>query len=63
MPSASSSYQFGRLKKILSGIGAGGEEGKQVEAVTQLCEMLSIETEESLSTFLVDSFILCLLVC
>ncbi|KAK9287416.1 hypothetical protein L1049_015837 [Liquidambar formosana] len=55
--SASSSHQSGRLKKILSGLRADGEEGKQVEALTQLCEMLSIGTEESLSTFSVDSFV------
>lgn len=54
--SASSSHQSGRLKKILSGLRADGEEGKQVEALTQLCEMLSIGTEDSLSTFSVDSF-------
>lgn len=57
MPSASSTHQSGRLKKILSGLRADGEEGKQVEALTQLCEMLSIGTEESLSTFSVDSFV------
>lgn len=57
MGSASSSHQSGRLKKILSGLRAEGEEGKQVEALTQLCEMLSIGTEESLSTFSVDSFV------
>lgn len=55
--SASSSQQRGRLKKILSGLRADGEEGRQVEALTQLCEMLSIGTEESLSTFSVDSFV------
>lgn len=57
MGSASSSHQSGRLKKILSGLRAEGEEGKQVEALTQLCDMLSIGTEESLSTFSVDSFV------
>ncbi|XP_041015324.1 E3 ubiquitin-protein ligase UPL3-like [Juglans microcarpa x Juglans regia] len=57
MGSASSSHQSGRLKKILSGLRAEGEEGRQVEALTQLCEMLSIGTEESLSTFSVDSFV------
>ncbi|KAM7475155.1 hypothetical protein LguiB_022398 [Lonicera macranthoides] len=57
MGSASSSHQNGRLKKILSGLRADGEEGKQVEALTQLCEMLSIGTEDSLSTFSVDSFV------
>ncbi|KAJ6708019.1 HECT E3 UBIQUITIN LIGASE-RELATED [Salix viminalis] len=55
--SGSNSHQTGRLKKILSGLRADGEEGKQVEALTQLCEMLSIGTEESLSTFSVDSFV------
>ncbi|KAA8546106.1 hypothetical protein F0562_020443 [Nyssa sinensis] len=57
MGSASSSHQSGRLKKILTGLRADGEEGRQVEALTQLCEMLSIGTEESLSTFSVDSFV------
>uniref|UniRef100_A0A7N0T0D4 HECT-type E3 ubiquitin transferase n=1 Tax=Kalanchoe fedtschenkoi TaxID=63787 RepID=A0A7N0T0D4_KALFE len=56
--SASHSQQNGRLKKILSGLRADGEEGKQVEALTQLCDMLSmIGTEDSLSTFSVDSFV------
>ncbi|XP_057436689.1 E3 ubiquitin-protein ligase UPL3-like [Lotus japonicus] len=54
--SASSSHLTGRLKKMLSGLRADGEEGRQVEALTQLCDMLSIATEESLSTFSVDSF-------
>uniref|UniRef100_A0A7N0UYK1 HECT-type E3 ubiquitin transferase n=1 Tax=Kalanchoe fedtschenkoi TaxID=63787 RepID=A0A7N0UYK1_KALFE len=57
LSSASHSQQNGRLKKILSGLRADGEEGKQVEALTQLCEMLSIGTEDSLSTFSVDSFV------
>ncbi|KAI3736382.1 hypothetical protein L6452_15921 [Arctium lappa] len=57
MASVSSSHQNGRLKKILSGLRADGEEGKQVEALTQLCDMLSIGTEDSLSTFSVDSFV------
>ncbi|KAG5064939.1 hypothetical protein AAZX31_04G003500 [Glycine max] len=55
--SASSPHQSGRLKKILSGLRADGEEGRQVEALTQLCDMLSIGTEDSLSTFSVDSFV------
>ncbi|RWR81706.1 E3 ubiquitin-protein ligase UPL3-like protein [Cinnamomum micranthum f. kanehirae] len=54
---ASSSQQNSRLKKILAGLRADGEEGRQVEALTQLCEMLSIGTEDSLSTFSVDSFV------
>ncbi|CAN6481260.1 unnamed protein product [Victoria cruziana] len=53
----SSSQQSGRLKKILSGLRADGEEGRQVEALTQLCEILSIGTEDSLSSFSVDSFV------
>ncbi|KAL2476964.1 E3 ubiquitin-protein ligase [Forsythia ovata] len=57
MGSASSSHQSGRLKKMLSSLRAEGEEGRQVEALTQLCDMLSIGTEESLSTFSVDSFV------
>ncbi|KAL3514996.1 hypothetical protein ACH5RR_021898 [Cinchona calisaya] len=57
MGSGSAAHQSGRLKKILSGLRADGEEGKQVEALTQLCEMLCIGTEESLSTFSVDSFV------
>ncbi|KAG9130329.1 hypothetical protein Leryth_004401 [Lithospermum erythrorhizon] len=60
MPSSqmgSSSNQSARLKKILSGLRAEGEEGKQVEALTQLCDMLAIGTEDSLSTFSVDSFV------
>ncbi|KAJ6840622.1 E3 ubiquitin-protein ligase UPL3 [Iris pallida] len=52
-----SSHQSGRMKKILSGLRADGEEGKQVEALTQLCEILSIGTEESLGSFSVDSFV------
>ncbi|KAL8242366.1 hypothetical protein R6Q59_012668 [Mikania micrantha] len=57
MASASSSHQSGRLKKILSGLRADGEEKKQVEALAQLCDMLSIGNEDSLSTFSVDSFV------
>ncbi|XP_074275667.1 E3 ubiquitin-protein ligase UPL3-like [Silene latifolia] len=54
---SSSSHQSGRLKKILAGLRADGEDGKQVEALTQLCELLSIGTEDSLSTFAVESFV------
>lgn len=56
--SSSASGQLGgRLKKILAGLRADGEDGRQVEALTQLCEMLSIGTEESLGAFSVDSFV------
>ncbi|ERN00443.1 hypothetical protein AMTR_s00100p00119160 [Amborella trichopoda] len=54
---AISSQQSGRLKKLLSGLRADGEEGRQVEALTQLCELLSIGTEDSLGAFSVDSFV------
>ncbi|OIT27638.1 PREDICTED: E3 ubiquitin-protein ligase UPL3-like [Nicotiana attenuata] len=57
MVGSTSSSSNGRLKKILSGLRADGEEGKQIEALTQLCVMLSIGTEDSLSTFSVDSFV------
>eukprot|EP00899_Mesostigma_viride_P024650 jgi/Mesvir1/536/Mv11394-RA.2 len=46
-----------RLKGILAGLKAEGDEGRQLEALSQLCEMLSIGTEESLATFSVDSFV------
>ncbi|XP_077221227.1 E3 ubiquitin-protein ligase UPL3-like [Tasmannia lanceolata] len=52
-----SSHQNGRLKKILSELRADGEEGRQIEALTELSEMLSIGTEDSLSTFSIDSFV------
>lgn len=55
--SGSGSHQSARLKKILAGIRADGEEGKQVEGLTQLCELLSIGTEDSLGSFSVDSFV------
>lgn len=54
---SSSSQQNSRLKKILSGLRAEGEEGRQVEALTQLCELLSIGTEDSLVSFSVDSYV------
>ncbi|KAH9331574.1 hypothetical protein KI387_003682, partial [Taxus chinensis] len=50
------SQQSSRMKRILSGLRAEGETG-QIEALTQLCEILSIATEDSLSSFLVDSFV------
>ncbi|KAF8083082.1 hypothetical protein N665_0792s0011 [Sinapis alba] len=53
----SSHLDGGRMKKILSGLRSQGEEGKQVEALTQLCDILSIATEDSLTTFSVDSFV------
>ncbi|PNT60766.1 hypothetical protein BRADI_5g04567v3 [Brachypodium distachyon] len=55
--SSVSGQHGGRLKKMLVGLRADGEDGKQVEALTQLCEMLSICTEDSLGAFSVDSFV------
>jgi E3 ubiquitin-protein ligase TRIP12 len=55
--SVPSSHQSSRLKRILSGLRAEREEGRQLEALSQLCELLSIGTEESLSSFSVDSFV------
>lgn len=54
---SSSPHQSSKLKRILSGLKADGEEGRQLEALNQLCELLSIGTEESLSSFSVDSFV------
>ncbi|XP_059647478.1 E3 ubiquitin-protein ligase UPL3-like [Cornus florida] len=56
LPSSAMGRKGGQMK-ILSGLRADGEEGRQVEALTQLCEMLCIATEESLSTFPVESFV------
>ncbi|GBG69914.1 hypothetical protein CBR_g4741 [Chara braunii] len=57
LPSASASMQNSRLKGILAGLRADGEEGRQLESLSQLCELLSIGTEDSLSTFSVDAFV------
>ncbi|KAL3613951.1 E3 ubiquitin-protein ligase upl3 [Castilleja foliolosa] len=59
LPSAAlgSSRQNETLKKILLELRADGEEGKQVEALTQLSDMLSIGTEDSLGGFSLDSFV------
>ncbi|KAL2649350.1 hypothetical protein R1flu_017478 [Riccia fluitans] len=58
LPSSTpSSHQNSRLKRILSGLRAEGEEGRQLDSLSQLCELLSIGTEESLSSFSVDSFV------
>lgn len=54
---ASSTQQDVWLNNILAGLRSDGEEERQVAALTQLCEMLSIGTEDSLSTFSVDSYV------
>lgn len=51
------SQQSSRLKRILSGLRAEAEIGRQTDALSQLCEILSISTEDSLSSFSVDSFV------
>eukprot|EP00898_Chlorokybus_atmophyticus_P003350 jgi/Chlat1/4015/Chrsp26S04084 len=55
MPTHSTGH--GRLRTILSGLRAEGEEHRQLEALSNLCELLSIGTEESLSNFSVDQFV------
>ncbi|CBI17334.3 unnamed protein product, partial [Vitis vinifera] len=47
----------GRLKKILSSLREEGEEGRKIEALTQLCDLLLMGTEDSLCAFPVDSFV------
>ncbi|KAL5199719.1 hypothetical protein ABZP36_020922 [Zizania latifolia] len=53
---ASSSSTSSQLKRILSGLQADGDESRQLQSLMQLCEMLSIGTEESLAAFPVDAF-------
>mmetsp|Transcript_12243 Transcript_12243/g.39389 ORF Transcript_12243/g.39389 Transcript_12243/m.39389 type:complete len:1911 (-) Transcript_12243:1069-6801(-) len=53
LPSASSSH--GRLKTILASL-RGSDEGMQLASLSELCEMLSIGTEESMSALSVDAF-------
>ena len=48
---------FGSVAKSKYTLEVNGKEGRQIEALTQLCEMLSIGIEESLSTFSLDSFV------
>eukprot|EP00959_Pyramimonas_sp_CCMP1952_P138200 2892703-Pyramimonas_sp.AAC.2 len=55
LPGASLAHS--KLKTILAGLRAEGDESRQLEALSNLCELLSIATEESLSTFSVDSFV------
>ncbi|XP_057962370.1 E3 ubiquitin-protein ligase UPL3-like isoform X2 [Malania oleifera] len=54
---ASSAHGGGRLKKILAGLRADGEDGRRIEALTQLCEMLLTGSEDSFGGFPVDSFL------
>lgn len=57
MLSGSPVLSSSRLKNILQGLRAEGEEGRQLEALSSLCELLSIGTEDSLSSFSVDAFV------
>ena len=48
---------FGQVAKSKYTLEVNGKEGRQIEALTQLCEMLSIGIKESLGTFSLDSFV------
>ena len=54
LPSVSASHS--RLKAILAGLKAD-DDGRQLVALSELCELLSIGTEESLSALSVDVFV------
>ncbi|KQJ92735.1 E3 ubiquitin-protein ligase UPL3 [Brachypodium distachyon] len=54
---ASSSTTSAQLKRILAGLQAEGDESRQLSSLMQLCEMLSIGTEDSLAAFPVDAFV------
>ena len=56
-PSSSISMQNSRFKQILNGLRADGEPGRQLESLNELCELLSIGTEDSLSSFSVEAFV------
>ena len=45
------------LKRILSGLRAEADIGRHIDDLMQLCEILSISTEDSLSSFSVESFV------
>jgi len=55
--SAPSSATSGHLKRILASLQAHGDESRQLQSLMQLCEMLSIGTEDSLAAFPVDAFV------
>jgi E3 ubiquitin-protein ligase TRIP12 len=54
---APSSATSAHLKRILAGLQAHGDESRQLQSLMQLCEMLSIGTEDSLAAFPVDAFV------
>jgi hypothetical protein len=39
----------GQLREILNGLRAAGDDSAQMEALTNLCELLSMSTEEALT--------------
>ena len=47
----------GKLKQILVGLKADGDDIRQIAALNELCEVLVISSEESLITLSVDSFV------
>ena len=47
----------GKLKQILVGLKAEGDDIRQIAALNELCEVLVISSEESLITLSVDSFV------
>ncbi|XP_062224400.1 E3 ubiquitin-protein ligase UPL3-like isoform X2 [Phragmites australis] len=55
--SSSSASTSAHLKRILAGLQADGDESRQLQSLMQLCEMLSIGTEDSLAAFPVDAFV------
>ncbi|CAM0948357.1 unnamed protein product [Alopecurus aequalis] len=54
---ASSSGTSAQLKRILAGLQDHANSSLQLSCLMQLCEMLSIGTEDSLATFPVDAFV------
>mmetsp|Transcript_5126 Transcript_5126/g.18736 ORF Transcript_5126/g.18736 Transcript_5126/m.18736 type:complete len:1950 (-) Transcript_5126:161-6010(-) len=46
-----------RMKAILSGLRAEGDESRQMEALSSLCEVLSMSSEDSLASFSLDAFV------
>ncbi len=45
------------MKELLAGLREYGDEGKQMESLTELCEVLSMGQEEILIGFSVDAFL------
>jgi len=45
------------LQSIIAGLRQGEDEAAQLSALTELCELLSISTEESLTAFPIESVV------